>query len=316
VELLWLAVAFVVVAAAFLFAERVRPARAVTPALSRRRLDDWAWWPFSALVTGNLTRALTFGLLAFACVALGYRGAPAALPAWLQARPTFGLGRLPMVWQFVAVLALGDLVNYWNHRLRHTRALWRFHAVHHSPTELDWLSSVRMHPVDDAIDNVLVGAVVLAAGAQLPVWLATGPFLLFFDAWLHANLRLELGPLEYLIATPSFHRWHHADERGRRACNFAGVLPLWDLVFGTFYRSERAPAAFGSGDPSMPQRLLPLLAYPLHRSRPTEERRDEAGQSVVGAAGADGGGRGVGRGRRGGVATQAAAADPGGAERR
>jgi len=59
------------------------------------------------------------------------------------------------------VIVVGDLVNYWNHRLRHGRLLWPYHAVHHGPRALDWLSSVRMHPVDDLCDNVPVALVVL-----------------------------------------------------------------------------------------------------------------------------------------------------------
>jgi sterol desaturase/sphingolipid hydroxylase (fatty acid hydroxylase superfamily) len=120
-----------------------------------------------------------------------------------------------------------------------------------------------MHPVDDLCDNVAVGLSVLAAGVSIEAWLATGPFVFFLDAWLHANLRLPLGPLRYVIATPAFHRAHHADDAAETSCNFAGVFPVWDLVFGTFRMPDDAPRSFGAGTTAVPAGFLAQLAFPL-----------------------------------------------------
>lgn len=254
---------FAVLAVVFAVAERLAPERARTAYFTRSRAVDWAWWPFSTFVTGNLTRALVVGALAFAVLAGTHRAIDATLlSAWVDG-PRWGIGRLPWPLCFAAAIALGDLLNYWNHRLRHTRWLWPFHAVHHSPRALDWLSAVRMHPVDDAVDNVPVGIALLAMGAPLSVWLATGPFLLFFNLWLHANIRCDLGPLRYVLATPSFHRRHHADELAAHACNFAGVLPIWDLAFGTFHMPAEPPVRFGAGDTAVPETLAGQLAFPF-----------------------------------------------------
>ena len=176
--------------------ERGFPERSRASYLSRARWIDWAYWPFSAFVSGNITRAVTLGAAAALAFAAGYRGALDGLPAWAAARSDTLLGALPFWAQMAFAIVVGDLVDYWNHRLRHTRALWPFHAVHHGPAQLDWLSSQRMHPVDDLCDNVLVGLVLLASGVSLEAWLATGPFLFFFNAWLHANLKVRLGPLK------------------------------------------------------------------------------------------------------------------------
>jgi len=256
---------FVGCAAAFTAAERASPERARAPYFARARLTDWAYWPFSAFVTGNLTRIMTLGAFAAGAIALGYRGPLPALPGWLHARAAAGLGGWPVAAQLAVALVVGDLVNYWNHRLRHTRWLWPFHAVHHGPRTLDWLSSVRMHPIDDLIDNITVGLVVLGMGISLEAWLLTGPFLFFFNTWLHANVSWRFGWIRYLIATPAFHRWHHAEETAPRACNFAGVLPLWDLVFGTFHLPDQAPRAFGPGATEVPDGLVRQLAFPFVR---------------------------------------------------
>jgi sterol desaturase/sphingolipid hydroxylase (fatty acid hydroxylase superfamily) len=261
---------FALIAVGSIALERAAPARRSQPLFVRARRTDWLYWPFSAFVTGNLTRALVFGMLGGFALARGYRGPlDDGLFAWLFAAPAWGLGRLAGPLQFLAVLVIGDLVNYWNHRARHAPWFWSFHAVHHSPTHLDWLAAVRMHPVDDVADNVAVACVVLALGATPAVWLATGPFLLFFNAWLHANVDLRLGPLRYLVATPAFHRWHHVDDIGAPSCNFAGIFPIWDLAFGTFYLPEGLPARVGPGPLGVPATLTGQLAFPFRSATGT-----------------------------------------------
>jgi len=260
-------VVFVVAGALSALVERRWHALSRAPYFARSRLTDWVYWPFTAFVTGNLTRLVTLGALGCVVFALGYRGAPRGLLAWLETDRRFGLGWLPAPAQFFIALCVGDFVNYWNHRLRHTRWLWPFHAVHHAPRTLDWLAASWMHPVDDLLDNVGVGLVLLAIGTSPSVWLATGPFFFFFNMWLHANLSWRCGPLAYVIATPAFHRWHHAEGPSARPCNFADFLPLWDLLFGTFHLPDGLPSSVGPGDTPVPAGLLAQLAFPFRRRR-------------------------------------------------
>ena len=63
--------------------------------------------------------------------------------------------------------------------------------------------------------------------------------------FIHSNLRWRLGPLEWLIATPAFHHWHHTigEQRDR---NYAPMLPWIDWIFGTYYLPRnRWPSAYG-----------------------------------------------------------------------
>lgn len=253
--------------------EAAWPDRAAAPKLTPERRVDWAWWPVSAFLTGNLTRALTVGIVVGAALLLGVAPTPFDVLPALVAHP-FGIGRAAPVAQVAFALFVGDGVNYWNHRLRHGRWLWPFHAVHHGPVRLDWLSSARIHPVDDLVDGVSVGLVLVALGVPVQVWLATGPFLLFFDMYVHANvalpgtrLRWPRAVLARCVVGPAFHRHHHAAPMptlgtGARPCNYAGVFPAWDLVFGTFHLPPDAPAAFGTGEPT-PSGLLAQLRQPF-----------------------------------------------------
>ena len=68
------------------------------------------------------------------------------------------------------------------------------------------------------------------------------PALGLYGLLLHSDVRWRFGPLAYLVATPAFHRWHHANaDVPEGGCNFAGLFPLWDMAFGTFHLPAEAP---------------------------------------------------------------------------
>jgi len=204
-----------------------------------RRLDWIYWLFFTPFVTGGLTRITTLGTIAWLSTVLPRP--VALLDTWLA---------LPLA------LLLADLVGYWSHRLRHRRVLWRFHAIHHSPTRLDALAAARMHPVDDAIDNTLVGATLFAAGFSPQIVFAIGPILFFHIALTHAAAGWTFGPLAKIFVSPAHHRVHH---QLAVAGNYAGMFSFIDLLFGTYI--ERPDAPHGSGEP-IPETLRAHLLWP------------------------------------------------------
>ena len=157
------------------------------------------------------------------------------------------------------------------HRGYHGANLWKYHAVHHSSEDLDWISAARFHPVNILLGTVLVDVALLLAGISPNVMLWVGPFTTATSALVHANLNWTFGPFKYVLASPVFHRWHHtAADRGGSS-NFAGTFPIWDLLFGTFYMPENElPDAYGIDDQSFPERLRRPDALPvpaLNRTR-------------------------------------------------
>jgi sterol desaturase/sphingolipid hydroxylase (fatty acid hydroxylase superfamily) len=95
---------------------------------------------------------------------------------------------------------------------------------------------------------------------------------------VHANIRTSWGPLTRIITGPRYHRVHHSIDLRHRDKNFATFLPLWDIVFGTYYDpDEREPPRTGvSGEPNDPD-LRQILFGPqlpvLRRYRPAVSRR-------------------------------------------
>jgi sterol desaturase/sphingolipid hydroxylase (fatty acid hydroxylase superfamily) len=273
--LLSLALALLGLGLVFGLLERRFAARRGQPWFRRRdRGVDAAYWVLAPLLTRFVTR-FAVGVAVVALALLG--GASlAGLRADLEAGgfpdlSLFGLGGTVRALPFAAQLALGllvaDFVGYWVHRLFHRRPLWGFHAVHHSSPNLDWLSSVRVHPLNDAIGRVLQAVPLLWLGFEPAVFLAVAPITTLYALLLHANLRWTYGPLRFVLASPAFHRWHHAADREARDRNFAGFFPVFDILFGTFYMPPgREPAALGVGRERVPAGFLAQMAYPFRRA--------------------------------------------------
>ena len=90
------------------------------------------------------------------------------------------------------------------------------------------------------------------------------PFLGLYGILLHANVTWTFGPLRYVIASPAFHRWHHTSEEAGLDKNFAGLLPIWDLLFRTFYLPGQVPRVFGVRD-AIPDGFVGQMTWPFRR---------------------------------------------------
>jgi sterol desaturase/sphingolipid hydroxylase (fatty acid hydroxylase superfamily) len=214
----------------------------------------WLWTPFATKIFVPLLIAVALAPfvlmlgLHYATIAQGH-GLLARQPLWLQG---------------VEIFVLGDFLGYWQHRLFHGRALWRFHAVHHSSSELDWLSSVRLHPVNDFGAKLIQAVPLVLLGFDLTAVALYGPATVFYAIMVHANLSWDFGPFRAVFASPTFHRWHHTKAEEGLDKNFAGAFPLWDILFGTYYMPRRQPTVFGIDEP-MPDGLFAQLAAPFRK---------------------------------------------------
>ena len=193
----------------------------------------------------------------------------------------------PMPWQawvvnlsvpvaFVASTLLGEVAYYWAHRLAHqVPFFWRFHSIHHSAPHVDWLVNTRAHPLDlsfvRAFGFVCLYAVGFAQRAPGSTEMANTIFVTWMTLWayfVHANIRLNLGWLEYLVSSPHFHHWHHV--KGDPALvdkNYAATMPWVDMLFGTFYLPKNEwPQQYGIDDDLAPG-LWDQLIDPLRGRR-------------------------------------------------
>lgn len=256
-----LAIGLVVLSALFWVVERRRSAASPSRRTAGDTRLDLIYWFFTPLVTRSVTR-LALGL-AFGAIALWQGLTLDQLRQLGDARQTWATA-LPLWVQVPLILLMADLLAYWTHRLFHGRRLWRFHAIHHSSTTVDWLSSVRLHPVNDALARVVQVVPLYWMGFDGAALAAFVPLLTLYALVLHANVNWTYGPLRFVVASPAFHRWHHTTEDEGLDKNFAGLFPVFDLVFGTFYMPpDREPSRFGVLRDEVPQGLIAQLVYPF-----------------------------------------------------
>ncbi|HTU89644.1 MAG TPA: sterol desaturase family protein [Gemmataceae bacterium] len=173
---------------------------------------------------------------------------------------------LPLWLQCVLILLIQDVLLYVTHRIFHTRLGWKFHAIHHSPTVLDWMSTARFHPINHVLAFTIADVAVLLMGFPAETLIFLTPFNLIYSAMTHANLNWTFGPLRYLFASPVFHRWHHTTEKEGLNKNFASTFPIHDLLFGTFYMPPgKLPERFGVGENDFPEDFLGQLLHPFRK---------------------------------------------------
>jgi sterol desaturase/sphingolipid hydroxylase (fatty acid hydroxylase superfamily) len=222
--------------------------------------EEWREDLFYFMVSSLMVQVLTF--LTFIPAKSILAVAPlTATRAWV--------GALPFVVQFIAIMFLTDLVQYWAHRAFHRVPwLWRFHAVHHSARSMDWMAGARMHFLEILAlrATTVIPMFVLGFSANA---MNTYIFVVYlYSTFVHANLNWRFGWLEKFLVTPRFHHWHHGIEKEAVDVNFAIHFPLLDRLFGTYHLpKDKWPEGYGIGGHPVPLGYLQQFKYPFQRRK-------------------------------------------------
>lgn len=207
------------------------------------------------------TFSMLMGWVAYAAIVPGIDW----LTGWSR---TGGLRAWPLWGQVGVSLITHDLFIYTFHRMMHgNRYLWRIHEAHHSVRDVDWVGGSRGHVIENLITSTAeLAPIMLFMSPQV------GAIKSAIDAcwgmWIHANVDLSLGPLEYVINGPRMHRWHHAREVHN--VNFATKFAFWDWLFKTAYAPRsRRPQSYGLDEP-FPGNIVrqQMFAFRAQRAEP------------------------------------------------
>jgi len=181
------------------------------------------------------------------------------------------VGTLPFVVQFISIMFLTDLVQYWVHRAFHQVPwLWKFHAVHHSARKMDWMAGARMHFLEILALRSMTVIPMYVLGFS-PAAMNTYVFVVYlYSTFVHANLSWRFPIIEKILVTPRFHHWHHGIEEEAVDVNFSIHFPFLDRIFGTHHLPKnRWPAEYGLPGHPVPLGYVSQFKYPFESQSKT-----------------------------------------------
>ncbi len=171
-----------------------------------------------------------------------------AVPGWPSAAPAtasdgvpwFQVHAAPLL-SWVIVFLLVDLAYYWMHRCSHVvHLLWAGHVVHHSSEEYNLSVALRQSALHGLTSWIFYIPLALL-GVPAVMFVVSYALNLVYQFWIHTRVIDRLGPLEWVLNTPSHHRVHHGVNPRYLDRNYAGVFIIWDRVFGTFEPESERP---------------------------------------------------------------------------
>lgn len=147
-------------------------------------------------------------------------------------------------WAWVLVFFADDFSYYWFHRTSHEcRLFWASHVVHHSSQHYNLGTALRQTWTGTFMSWIFWLWMPLVGFPPVMV-LTMQAISLLYQFWIHTELVNRMGPLEAVMNTPSHHRVHHGSNHEYLDRNHAGILIIWDRLFGTF-EPEKAKVVYG-----------------------------------------------------------------------
>jgi alkylglycerol monooxygenase len=190
--------------------------------------EKWDAWLNILLGFGSVFWGSVFGLATGAIYLFFYELAPYKFPSNVW-------------WSWALLFFVDDFAYYWFHRLSHeSRFLWNFHVVHHSSEHFNLSVAVRQSWFS-GLAHWMFYAPIMLLGFNPLMFATMHGVNLIYQFWIHTEHVRNLGPLEYVLNTPSHHRVHHGVNDIYLDRNYGGALIIWDRLFGSFVRETETP---------------------------------------------------------------------------
>jgi sterol desaturase/sphingolipid hydroxylase (fatty acid hydroxylase superfamily) len=233
------------------------------PAHIGRRVDDLQNVKVlgASVVAQEVATPVLGGLTTFAVNTVG---------GGIIALPSSGWGLLIGIIAYVVAMDLGE---YLFHRAQHAIPwMWAMHSLHHSDTVYDSTTTVRHFWLDPLLKTVTIWLAVGLLFKAAPVILVAYALLGYYNFLTHSNVKLGFGKAWWVWNSPQYHRIHHSASPEHFDVNFAALLPIFDLISGSYYRPKRDEyPATGLVSGEEPQSFVEAVVWPLRKwRRPAE----------------------------------------------
>jgi sterol desaturase/sphingolipid hydroxylase (fatty acid hydroxylase superfamily) len=217
--------------------------------------------------------------------ALFYQGGFYQVLMWSALANAMENGLSFLKWEFLAGLPAPlhwllywisvDFITYWWHRLLHSWGpLWAFHSVHHAQPEMNFISSYRLHPLEQLMQNMVMVAPLLIMGVPTFHWLPLMVVMALLEGVQHSALEWDYGRGYRVLVSPRFHALHHSSDPQHFNRNFSKILSIWDFLFGTAVREDRRPEKLGVEGMAVPRTIGAQLLAPFRLMGRRSPRRE------------------------------------------
>jgi len=183
------------------------------------------------------------------------------------------LNAMPLWTEIAVALLIATLGGYSFHRLGHSTAFfWRIHGIHHVPNKVNLANNSVVHSFDVIGSTIFSQLPLLLLGFSEESLFIVGMFTGIHGYFIHANINLRLGWLNYVIASPESHRLHHSIVYAE-AGHYGSDIVLWDAVFRSFtWEDRKAPKIVGVEDSFKFPLTESVLENAVHPFRPSYHR--------------------------------------------
>lgn len=238
----------------FIWLERKFP---FTPGQSLFREGFWNDLALYSLLQSYLLSLVIFGFIHWLDRFSGasHAGIISGWPIWVQV---------------LFSLITHDFYIYWFHRAQHNVGwLWRLHEAHHSTHDVDWLSGSRSHSLEILINQTVEFLPLVLLGCHPDTILIKATIDAIWGMYIHSNINVRTGILQYVINGPEMHRWHHAIDSEAYNQNYSTKFAVWDWLFGTaWFPSGRKPSGYGLTDVDFPTNYLRQHSFAFRKKQP------------------------------------------------
>jgi sterol desaturase/sphingolipid hydroxylase (fatty acid hydroxylase superfamily) len=147
----------------------------------------------------------------------------------------------PTWWSWVGVFVAVDFCYYWFHRGAHRINLfWAGHVVHHQSEDYNLAVALRQSWYLPLVEWLFY-APLAVLGVNPLMYITAKTFNTLYQFWIHTEVVERVGPLEWVLNTPSHHRVHHGKNPEYIDKNYGGILIVWDRLFGTWEPEVKEP---------------------------------------------------------------------------
>lgn len=248
-------IATIALTVAIIMLYEVRSGRSLRRYLTRGTLTDALYNAFYA--SGIYTLFLWGPIFAFLQVAVR-RYAP-----FLELKV---LDSLPAPVHYGVFIICTDFIAYWQHRWMHAnRFLWTLHGIHHSQTNLTFLTARRFHFVDSIFDNLVWFGPAIILGIPARVSIPVALVQQVYSTLQHSDIDLGWGRAEWVFISPRYHSVHHSVDARDHDKNFGALLAIWDHLFGTAVHVETNRRVYGIRDMQVPEGFFRQIVFPFRQ---------------------------------------------------